>query len=220
VKKYLIAGLLVWLPLAITIWVLATALGLIGGVFTWFLDGTQALLPEGSHSFIELLRNIPGLGVLVMLVALFLTGVLATNVVGQWALRQGHRLLNRIPIVKSIYSSVQQVSDTLFSSSGNAFREAVLVEYPRAGAWTIAFVTGKPGGEAATHLVGDHLSIYVPTTPNPTSGFFLMVRRAEVIPLAMSVDEALKYVISMGVVAPPARVVNEPTPLPLRNSIG
>jgi uncharacterized membrane protein len=219
VKKYLIAGLLVWLPLAVTIWVLATALGLLGGVFTWFLDGTQALLPEGSHSFIELLRKIPGLGVLVMLVALFLTGVLATNVVGQWALRQGHKLLNRIPIVKSIYSSVQQVSDTLFSSSGNAFREAVLVEYPRAGAWTIAFVTGKPGGEAATHL-SDHLSIYVPTTPNPTSGFFLMVRRAEVIPLAMSVDEALKYVISMGVVAPPSRLVTEPTPLPLRNSIG
>ena len=218
-KKYLIAGLLVWLPLAVTIWVLATALGLLGGVFTWFLDGTQALLPEGSHSFIELLRKIPGLGVLVMLVALFLTGVLATNVVGQWALRQGHKLLNRIPIVKSIYSSVQQVSDTLFSSSGNAFREAVLVEYPRAGAWTIAFVTGKPGGEAATHL-SDHLSIYVPTTPNPTSGFFLMVRRAEVIPLAMSVDEALKYVISMGVVAPPSRLAAEPTPLPLRNSIG
>jgi uncharacterized membrane protein len=220
VKKYLIAGLLVWLPLAITIWVLATALGLIGGVFIWFLDGTQALLPADSHSFIETLRKIPFLGVLVMLVALFLTGVLATNVVGQWALRQGHKLLNRIPIVKSIYSSVQQVSDTLFSSRGNAFREAVLVEYPRAGAWTIAFVTGKPGGEAAAHLDGEHLSIYVPTTPNPTSGFFLMVRRAEVIPLAMSVDEALKYVISMGVVAPPARVVVEATPLPLRNSIG
>ena len=219
-KKYLIAGLLVWLPLAVTIWVLQAVLGLLDGVFGWLLNGSQALLPEGSHSFIEMLRKIPGLGVLVMLVALFLTGVFATNVVGQWALRQGQHLLNRIPIVKSIYSSVQQVSDTLFSSSGNAFREAVLVEYPRAGAWTIAFVTGKPGGEAATHLVGDHLSLYVPTTPNPTSGFFLMVRRAEVIPLAMSVDEALKYVISMGVVAPPSRVAVEPTPLPLRNSIG
>ena len=205
-KKYLIAGLLVWLPLAVTIWVLATALGLLGGVFTWFLDGTQALLPEGSHSFIELLRKIPGLGVLVMLVALFLTGVFATNVVGQWALRQGHKLLNRIPIVKSIYSSVQQVSDTLFSSSGNAFREAVLVEYPRAGAWTIAFVTGKPGGEAAQHLHGDYLSVYVPTTPNPTSGFFLMLPRSDAVALSMSVDEALKYVISMGVVAPPTRI--------------
>jgi uncharacterized membrane protein len=150
-----------------------------------------------------MLRKIPGLGVLVMLIALFLTGVFATNVVGQWALRQGHRMLNRIPIVKSIYSSVQQVSDTLFSSSGNAFREAVLVQYPRQGSWTIGFVTGKPGGEAALHLTGDYLSIYVPTTPNPTSGFFLMVPRADVVVLQMSVDEALKYVISMGVVAPP-----------------
>ena len=101
---------------------------------------------------------------------------------------------------------MQQVSDTLFSSSGNAFREAVLVQYPRAGCWTIAFVTGKPGGEAALHLRGDYLSVYVPTTPNPTSGFFLMLPRADVIALAMSVDEALKYVISMGVVAPPLRI--------------
>src|SRR5213078_947103 len=122
------------------------------------------------------------------------------------------------PIVKSIYSSVKQVSDTLFSSSGNAFREAVLVQYPREGSWTIAFVTGKPGGEAASHLAGDYLSIYVPTTPNPTSGFFLMLKRADVIPLTMSVDDALKYVISMGVVAPVA--IAAATPLPLRNSIG
>ena len=218
VKKYLLAGLLVWLPLAVTIWVLASVLGLLDGVFVWLLNGSQVVLPEGSHSFIEMLRRIPGLGVIVMLIALFLTGVFATNVVGQWALRQGHRMLNRIPIVKSIYSSVQQVSDTLFSSSGNAFREAVLVQYPREGAWTIAFVTGKPGGEAARHLSGDYLSIYVPTTPNPTSGFFLMLRRADVIPLAMSVDDALKYVISMGVVAPAAAV--DRAPLPLRNSIG
>jgi uncharacterized membrane protein len=218
VKKYLLAGLLVWLPLAVTIWVLASVLGLLNGVFVWLLDGSLVVLPDGSHSFIEMLRRIPGFGVIVMLIALFLTGVFATNVVGQWALRQGHRMLNRIPIVKSIYSSVQQVSDTLFSSSGNAFREAVLVQYPREGAWTIAFVTGKPGGEAAAHLPGDYLSIYVPTTPNPTSGFFLMLPRADVIPLAMSVDDALKYVISMGVVAPP--VVLERTPLPLRNSIG
>ena len=217
-KKYLIAGLLVWLPLAVTIWVLQAVLGLLDGVFVWLLNGSQAVLPEGTHSFIELLRKIPGLGVIVMLIGLLFTGVLATNVVGQWALRQGHQLLTRIPIVKSIYSSVQQVSDTLFSSSGNAFREAVLVQYPREGAWTIAFVTGKPGGEAALHLPGDYLSIYVPTTPNPTSGFFLMLPRTDVIALAMSVDDALKYVISMGVVAP--STVIEATPLPLRNSIG
>ncbi|HWK84476.1 MAG TPA: DUF502 domain-containing protein [Caldimonas sp.] len=217
-KKYLIAGLLVWLPLAVTIWVLQAVLGLLNGVFVWLLNGSQVFLPQGSQSFIELLQKIPGLGVIVMLIGLLLTGIFATNVAGQWSLRQGHRLLNRIPIVKSIYNSVQQVSDTLFSSSSNAFREAVLVQYPREGAWTIAFVTGKPGGEAARHLSGDYLSIYVPTTPNPTSGFFLMLARAEVIPLAMSVDDALKYVISMGVVAPP--VVIERRPSQLRNSIG
>ena len=202
-KKYLIAGLLVWLPLAITIWVLHSALGLLGGVFGWLLNTTQAVLPVGAHGFIESLRNVPGLGVIVLLVGLLLTGAFAANIVGQWWLAQGHWLLKRIPIVKSIYSSVKQVSDTLFSSSGNAFREAVLVQYPRQGSWTIAFVTGKPGGEAAQHLSGDYVSVYVPTTPNPTSGFFLMVPRADVIVLKMSVDEALKYVISMGVVAPP-----------------
>ena len=111
-----------------------------------------------------------------MLVILLLTGAFATNFVGQWALRQGNRLLNRIPIVRSIYSSVKQVSDTLFSSSGNAFRKAVLVQCPRAGVWTIAFVTGTPGGEVANHLPGDYLSVYVPTTPNPTGGYFVMLR--------------------------------------------
>ena len=202
-KKYLIAGLLVWLPLAITIWVLQAALGLLDGVFGWLLNAGKAVLPVGAEPLIDMLQRVPGLGVLVMLLGLLLTGMFATNMLGQWALRQGSRVLSKIPIVKSIYSSVKQVSDTLFSSSGNAFREAVLVEYPRAGSWTIAFVTGKPGGEAAVHLAGDYVSLYVPTTPNPTSGFFLMVPREDVIVLQMSVDEALKYVISMGVVAPP-----------------
>jgi uncharacterized membrane protein len=131
------------------------------------------------------------------------TGMFVTNMFGQWWWRQWDDALQRIPIVKSIYSSVKQVSDTLFSTNGNAFREAVLVQYPRQGAWTIAFVTGKPGGEVASHLSGDWLSIYVPTTPNPTSGFFIMVPRADVVELEMSVDQALKYVISMGVVVPP-----------------
>ena len=216
-KKYLIAGLLVWLPLAVTIWVLQAVLGLLDGMFAWLLSGTQIVLPAAAHASIEQLRHVPGLGVVVVLLGLLLTGIFATNIVGQWSLRQGHRILSKIPIVKSIYSSVQQVSDTLFSSSGNAFREAVLVQYPRAGSWTIAFVTGKPGGEAALHLTGEYVSIYVPTTPNPTSGFFLMLPRADVIPLAMSVDDALKYVISMGVVAPgvrrgrPAPVLRNPT---------
>jgi len=203
VKKYLITGLLVWLPLTVTIWVLQAVLGALDGVFGAVLSATQVLLPNEAHAPLEALRRVPGLGVLVLLAALLLTGAFAANIVGQWWLRQGNRLLNKIPIVKSIYNSVKQVSDTLFSSSGQAFREAVLVQYPRAGSWTIAFVTGKPGGEAAQHLVGDYLSVYVPTTPNPTSGFFLMVPRADVVVLRMSVDEALKYVISMGVVAPP-----------------
>ena len=206
-KKYLIAGLLVWLPLTITIWVLQAVLGLLDGVFTWFLNAGKAILPAGAGPLIDLLLKIPGLGVIVMLFGLLITGVFATNIFGQWWLRQGSRVLSKIPIVKSIYSSVKQVSDTLFSSSGNAFREAVLVQYPRQGSWTIAFVTGRPGGEAAQHLSGDYLSVYVPTTPNPTSGFFLMVPRADVIVLRMSVDEALKYVISMGVVAPPVHFV-------------
>jgi uncharacterized membrane protein len=205
-KKYLIAGLLVWLPLVITVWVLASVLGVFDALFGWLISTSQAVLPGSAHAPLESLRRVPGLGLLVMLAALLLTGVFATNMVGQWWLVRGGRLLQRIPIVKSIYSSVKQVSDTLFSSSGNAFRQAVLVEYPRHGSWTIAFVTGKPGGEAGHHLGGDYLSVYVPTTPNPTSGFFLMVPRSEVVTLSMSVDEALKYVISMGVVAPPMQV--------------
>ncbi len=204
-KKYLVAGLLVWLPLAITIWVLSWLLGTLDGVFVWLLSATQAVLPESARASIDRLRGMPGLGVVVMAVGLLLTGVFAANIVGQWWLRQWDRILGKIPIVKSIYNSVKQVSDTLFSSSGNAFREAVLVQYPRQGSWTIAFVTGRPSGEVATHLPGEHVSVYVPTTPNPTSGFFLIMPRADVVPLRMSVDEALKYVISMGVVGPALR---------------
>jgi uncharacterized membrane protein len=202
VKKYLITGLLVWLPLTVTIWVLQAVLGLLDGVFGGVLSATQALLPSAAHAPIETLRHVPGLGLVVLLGALLLTGAFAANIVGQWWLRQGHRLLNKIPIVKSIYNSVKQVSDTLFSSSGQAFREAVLVQYPRQGSWTIAFITGRPSAEVAQHIGTDHVSVYVPTTPNPTSGFFLMLPRSEVVRLHMSVDEALKYVISMGVVGP------------------
>ena len=206
-KKYLVAGLLVWLPLAITVWVLSWLLGALDGVFVALLSATQAVMPESARAGLETLRHIPGLGVLVMIGGLLLTGVFAANIFGQWWLRQADRVLSRTPIVKSIYNSVKQVSDTLFSTNGNAFREAVLVQYPRHGSWTIAFVTGRPGGEVAERLQGDYVSVYVPTTPNPTSGFFLMMPRSDVLALKMSVDEALKYVISMGVVSPGA----EPT---------
>jgi len=214
VRKYIITGLLVWLPLAITIWVLLWVVGLLDGVFAWMLQTAQAITPQTAHPWLERLSKIPGLGVLLMVVGMLLTGVFVANIFGQWWLKQWDRLLSSIPIVKSIYSSVKQVSDTLFSSSGNAFREAVLIQYPRHGSWTIAFVTGRPGGEVGEHLhPEDYLSVYVPTTPNPTSGFFLMLPRADVIELKMSVDEALKYIISMGVVAPPAILDSEARPL-------
>ena len=203
-RKYLVAGLLVWLPLAITIWVLAQVLDVVNGVFGSLLAALALVLPASVRDGVLELRHVPGLGVVILACGLLATGVLVANIFGQWLLTQWDRLMSHIPIVKSIYSSVKQVSDTLFSSSGQAFREAVLVQYPRQGCWTIAFVTGRPGGEVATHLHDDYLSLYVPTTPNPTSGFFLMVPRADVKPLAMSVDEALKYIISMGVVSPVA----------------
>ncbi|WP_298009985.1 DUF502 domain-containing protein [uncultured Aquabacterium sp.] len=203
-KKYILTGLLVWLPLTITIWVLMSVVGALDGVFAWLVVAAQTVLPESLRPALQQLREIPGLSVIMVVAALLLTGMAVSNMAGQWLVDQSNRLFSNIPIVKSIYSSVKQVSDTLFSSSGQAFREAVLVQYPRAGSWTIAFVTGRPSGEVADKLPEDMLTLYVPTTPNPTSGFMLLVPRADVRELGMSVDEALKYIISMGVVAPPA----------------
>ncbi|RZL08587.1 MAG: DUF502 domain-containing protein, partial [Rubrivivax sp.] len=191
-KKYIFTGLLVWLPLTITIAVLMYVAGLLDGVFVSVLLGAERVLPNSWHDTLQLLRETPGLSVLIMVAVLFLTGVAVTNIFGQWVVTQSNRLFSNIPIVKSIYTSVKQVSDTLFSSSGQAFRQAVLVEYPRKGSWTIAFVTGRPSGEVAQLLPTDMLTVYVPTTPNPTSGFMLMVPRSEVSELHMSVDEALK----------------------------
>ena len=209
-RKYLFAGLLVWLPLAITVGVLMWAIGLMDGLFHGIMAAVQRVLPNGSENFVGLLVGVPGLGVVLLAALLLLTGMFVTNMVGAWWLAQWNKLLSHIPIVKSIYVSVKQVSDTLFSTNGNAFREAVLVQYPRHGSWTIAFVTGRPSGEVAAALQGEHVSLYVPTTPNPTSGFFLMMPRSACTPLRMSVDEALKYIISMGVVAPPASVIALP----------
>lgn len=166
------------------------------------LDQSLQLLPAAWQPKKLFGFNIPGLGALLTLVIIFVTGLVATNIFGQQMIVWWERLLNRVPVVKAIYFSVKQVSDTLFSDSGNAFRKAVLVQYPRQGSWTIAFITGAPGGDVANHLHGDYISVYVPTTPNPTSGFFLMMPRADVIELAMTVDEALKYIISMGTVTP------------------
>lgn len=211
-KKYILTGLLVWLPLTITIWVLMSVVGALDGVFAWLVVAAQTVLPESLRPALQQLREIPGLSVIIVVAALLLTGMAVSNMAGQWLVDQSNRLFSNIPIVKSIYSSVKQVSDTLFSSSGQAFREAVLVQYPRAGSWTIAFVTGRPSGEVADRLPDDMLTLYVPTTPNPTSGFMLLVPRTDVRELGMSVDEALKYIISMGVVAPPATPARPASP--------
>jgi uncharacterized membrane protein len=198
-KKYFITGLLVLVPLFITVWVIS---GLVG-----MMDQSLFLLPETWRPKAQLGLDIPGMGAILTLLIIFVTGVIATNFFGKRMILVWEALLARVPVVKSIYASVKQVSDTLFSDSGNAFRQAVLVQFPRPGTWTIAFVTGKPGGDVANHLSGDYLSVYVPTTPNPTGGYFLMLPRADVVELDMSVDEALKYIISMGVVAPPTKPI-------------
>lgn len=192
-KKYLITGLLIWIPLAITIWVLQLIVNT--------MDQTLLLVPPEWQPKM----HIPGLGVVLTVLVVLLTGVFASNLLGQKLIRFWEGILKRIPVVNSIYGGVKQVSDTLFSPGGQAFRKALLVQYPRQGSWTIAFMTGQPGGDVANHLDGDYVSVYVPTTPNPTSGFFLMMSKADVIELDMTVDEALKYVISMGVVAPVRR---------------
>jgi uncharacterized membrane protein len=146
--------------------------------------------------------SIHGAGAVFALVIILVTGVLAANFLGARIVKVWEALLHRIPVVRSIYSAVKQVSDTVFSDTGQAFRKALLVQYPRMGVWTIAFQTGRPSAELESHLHDNMISVYVPTTPNPTSGFFLVMDRHEVIELDMSVDEALKYVVSMGVVAP------------------
>jgi uncharacterized membrane protein len=156
--------------------------------------------------------DIPGLGTILTIAIVFLTGLLTNNLVGNYVVKLWERLLHRIPVVSSLYGSVKQVSDTLFSSSGNAFRKAVLLPYPHADSYTIGFLTGTPGGDVQNHLVGDFVSVYVPTTPNPTSGFFLMMERSKVVELDMSVDAALKYIVSMGVVAPDYQPTKTPAP--------
>ena len=193
-RKYLITGLLIWIPLVITLWVLK--------LIVETLDQTLLLLPEQWRTESFLGVHIPGLGVILTLVIVFVTGVFATNFLGARLVHLWHEILHRIPVVNSIYSSVKQISDTLFSSSGQAFRKALLVQWPREGMWTIAFLTGVPGGDVVRHLTGDYVSVYVPTTPNPTGGYFVMLARQDVIELDMTVDEALKYIISMGVVSP------------------
>lgn len=196
IRRYFITGLLIWVPLIITLWVL--------NLLVSTLDESLQLLPPQFRTENWLGVHVPGFGVAMTVLVVFVTGVLAANIIGQRLVRFWEGVLARIPVVNSIYKGVKQVSDTLFAPGGQAFRKALLVKWPREGMWTIAFLTGVPGGDVASHLQGDYLSIYVPTTPNPTGGYFVIVPRADVIELDMTVDEALKYIISMGVAAPAA----------------
>ena len=193
-RTWLFSGLLVLAPLGITIWVLDWVIST--------LDKTLKILPSAWQPDQWLGLHIPGLGVIFALVVVLVIGAMASNFVGNQLVSWWHALLHRIPVVRSIYSGVKQVSDTLFSEKGTAFRKAVLVQWPHEGMWTIAFVTGAPSGELLKHLQGDYVSLYVPTTPNPTGGYFVLLKKSDCIELDMNVDEALTYVISMGVIVP------------------
>jgi uncharacterized membrane protein len=191
-KRYFIAGLLIWAPLVITIWVV-----------TLLVTTLESIVPEMLSSQALFGLDIPGFRVLIVLLVLLLTGLFVANFLGRSLVERWERLLGRIPLIRSIYKSVKQVGDTVLAPNGQAFRRAVLVPFPKAGSWTIALVTGAPAPELARHLNAEHISVYVPTTPNPTSGYFLVVATSDVIELDMTVDAALKYIVSMGVVAPP-----------------
>ncbi len=196
-KKYFITGLLIWVPLVITVWVLS--------LIVRSMDQSLLLLPQAIHPEHLLGVYIPGLGALLTLLVVFLTGLVTTNIVGQKLVRFWEAVLARIPVVKSIYYSVKQVSDTLFSGSGVAFRKVLLVRYPHPEAWSVAFQTGHPARDVADMLPEEHVGVFIPTTPSPVNGFFFFVKKKDVIELDMNVDEALKYIVSMGVVAPPMR---------------
>lgn len=196
-RRYFVAGLLVWIPLVITLWVLKLLVDL--------MDQSILLLPQQYHSEALFGFHVPGLGMILTAVIVLATGALAANFFGRKLLALGDNLLGRVPVVRSIYGGVKQISDTLFSPEGKAFRRAVLVRYPHPQAWTVALVTGTPEHEVADILGREQISVFVPTTPNITAGFFLIVPRSETIELDMTVDAALKYIISMGVAEPAPR---------------
>jgi uncharacterized membrane protein len=206
-KRYFVTGLLVWIPLLITLWVL--------NLLNSWMDKSLLLLPTAYRPETLFNTYVPGVGVVLTIVVIFLTGLLTSNFLGRQLVALWESVLARIPVVKQIYGGVKQVSDTLFSSQGQAFRKALLVRYPHQDSWSIAFQTGVPSGEVAKHLGEEHVSVFIPTTPNPTSGFFLMLPKKDVIELDMSVDNALKYIISMGVVTP-GKDAPSPRPSPVK----
>ena len=202
-RKWLLSGLLVLVPLIITLWVLEWVVST--------LDQTLNILPLNWQPDQLFGIHVPGLGVAFALMVVLSIGALASNFIGNRLVNWWHALLHRIPVVRSIYSSVKQVSDTLFSEKGNAFRQALLVQWPHPGMWTIGFLTGTPAGDllrqlqaqgSPASLADEFHSVFVPTTPNPTGGYFVLVRKSDCVALQMSVDEALTYIVSMGVIVP------------------
>jgi uncharacterized membrane protein len=189
-KRYFITGLLIWVPLGITLWVLDLLIGT--------MDQSLLVLPAAWQPEAWLGLRIPGLGVILTLLIIVLTGVFGANFFGQKIIDFWERQLTRIPVVKTIYSSVKQVSDTLLSGSGHAFRKVLLVRYPHPQAWSLAFQTNLPD-EVARMLPEEHVAVFIPTTPSPVNGFYFYVKKSEVVELDMPVDRALKYIVSMGV---------------------
>lgn len=195
-RRYLVAGLLIWVPLGVTL--------LIVGFLVDLMDQTLLLLPESIQPENLLGYRIPGLGLVLTAVVVLVTGMIVTNLFGKQLITFGEQILRRIPVVRSIYGAVKQVTESMFSS-GKSFRKVVLVEYPRKGMWSLAFQTGNGADEINDKTGHEVTNVFIPTTPNPTSGFFLMVPRAEVIELDMSIDDGLKMLLSVGVVVPARR---------------
>lgn len=202
-KKYLLTGLLVWVPLGITVWVLDVTIGI--------LDQSLLLLPEQWRPDALLEMHIPGLGVILTVLILLVTGLVVRNVLGQQLLRYWEGILHRIPFVSAIYNSVKQVSDTLLSGDNKAFGKVLLVRYPNAAAWSLAFQTSVPGG-VSKQLGDEYVGVFIPTTPSPVNGFYFFVRKADTIELDISVDVAFKSIISMGVVASPEKMASIAAP--------
>ena len=193
-KKYIIAGLLVWLPFAATVVIVKLVIDL--------LDKTILLLPPEWHPVALLGFSIPGFGIILALSILLLTGMLAANLFGRRFVEIWERILNKIPLVRSIYSSIKQISNTIFDPSGKSFRKVVMLQYPRKGLWSIGFLTNDNVGDEMSAVDDRLVAVFIPTTPNPTSGFIIMTRNDEIIELDMSVEEGFKFIISMGVIIP------------------
>jgi len=194
IRRYFFSGLLVWLPIWVTILVIKFLVNIFGN--------TLSMLPHQYQPDVLIGFHIPGINVIITLAVIFLTGIVVANFIGRRLVLMGDAIIAHIPLVRTIYASVKQVLQTLFTPGGQSFRKVLLVEYPRAGMWSLAFQTGDSTPEVETALNTPMVSLFIPTTPNPTSGFLMMVPRKDVIELEMSVDQALKFVISLGVVQP------------------